>query len=184
MSSPKLCLVLPCAAFFSEGLVLPGIVALFMQASLVLWPVASRWARVTTGNSGVQKRLAQVVGSGLQPPEGGNVVHDEPMPALNPAAANLGAHPPAEPLVRRRSAFRLSNVVPFAAFFAQGRVVPGIIALFMQVSLVFWPMAARWARANDEQTGMERKLAELSETHRVHNDPYAKQPEKKFRQLA
>ena len=54
----------------------------------------------------------------------------------------------------------------------------------MQVSLVFWPMAARWARANDEQTGMERKLAELSETHRVHNDPYAKQPEKKFRQLA
>ncbi len=179
MSSPKLCTVLPCAAFFSEGLVLPGVVALFMQVSLVLWPVASRWARGTTGNSGVQRKLAQVAGLGLQPPVEEIAVHEMEMPAMEPVM-----HPPAESLVRRRSALRLSNVLPFAAFLAEGRVVPGIIALFMQVSLVLWPMAVRWARANDEQTGMEKKLAELSETHRVHTDPYAKQPVKKFRQLA
>ena len=75
-------------------------------------------------------------------------------------------------------------LMPCTAFFAEGRVFAGITALFMQLTLILWPVAARWARATGEQTGMEKKLAELSETHRVHADPYAKQPEKKFRQLA
>ncbi len=79
---------------------------------------------------------------------------------------------------------KLSTVLPFAALFGQGRIFAGIVAFFMQLTLVLWPAAARWARVKGEQTGMEKKLAELSETHRVHVDPYAKQPEKKFRQLA
>ncbi len=79
---------------------------------------------------------------------------------------------------------KLSTLLPCAAFFAEGRVLAGVAAFFMQLTLVLWPAAARWARVKGEQTGMEKKLAELSETHRVHVDPYARQPEKKFRQLA
>ncbi len=81
------------------------------------------------------------------------------------------------------SSSKLSTVLPCAAFFSQGLVLPGVVTLFMQLTLVLWPAASRWARANNAQTGMEKKLAELSETHRVKSDPYAKQPTKKFRQL-
>lgn len=79
---------------------------------------------------------------------------------------------------------KLSRLLPCAAFFAEGRIYAGFVAFFMQLSVVLWPVAARWARAKGERAGVEKKLAELSETHRVHADPYAKQPEKKFRQIA
>jgi hypothetical protein len=78
---------------------------------------------------------------------------------------------------------KLSRILPCASFFAEGRIFAGVMALLMQLSLVFWPAAARWARVTDEQSGMEKMLAELSETHRTTVDPYSR-PTKKFRQLA
>jgi hypothetical protein len=78
---------------------------------------------------------------------------------------------------------KLSQVLPCASFFTEGRIFAGITALLMQLSLVFWPAAARWAKVADEQSGMEKMLAELSETHRAPVDPYSR-PTKKFRQLA
>ena len=79
--------------------------------------------------------------------------------------------------------FKLSRVFPCTSFFAEGRILAGMAALLMQLSLVFWPVASRWARVTDNQSGMEKMLAELSETHRTKADPYSKPP-KKFRQLA
>jgi hypothetical protein len=79
--------------------------------------------------------------------------------------------------------FKLSRVLPCASFFTEGRILAGVVALLMQLSLVFWPAAARWARATDEQSGMEKRLAELSEAHRTQIDPYST-PTKKFRQPA
>jgi hypothetical protein len=68
-------------------------------------------------------------------------------------------------------------------FFAQGRVASGLLALLMQVSLVLWPAATRWARSAIEKSGVEKFLAELAAENHVKPDPYA-QPTKKFRQLA
>jgi hypothetical protein len=79
------------------------------------------------------------------------------------------------------TSLKLSQILPCSSFFAEGRFVLACVALLMQLSLVLWPTAARWAQRTDEQSGMEKMLAELSETHRI--DPYAR-PTKKFRQLA
>jgi hypothetical protein len=73
--------------------------------------------------------------------------------------------------------------LPCAVFFRAGRILPGIGVLLMQISLVFWPMASRMARGMNEQSAVERLLAELSERHRLPVDPYAK-PAKRFRQAA
>jgi hypothetical protein len=73
--------------------------------------------------------------------------------------------------------------LPCASFFSTGRVVLGLLALVMQVSLVFWPLATKWARGMVDQSNIERMLAELSEANRVPVDPYA-QPMKRFRQAA
>lgn len=79
--------------------------------------------------------------------------------------------------------FKLSRVLPCASFFTEGRILAGVVALLMQLSLVFWPMAARWARVAGEHSGKEKMLAELSAAHRTQADPYSR-PTKKFRQLA
>jgi hypothetical protein len=73
--------------------------------------------------------------------------------------------------------------LPCAVFFRAGRVLAGIGVLLMQLSLVLWPVASRMARGLNEQSGVERLLAELSERHRLPADPYAK-PQKRFRQAA
>jgi len=77
--------------------------------------------------------------------------------------------------------FKMSQMLPCSSFFSEGRIFLGVLALLMQLSMVLWPMAARWANRTAEQSGMERMLAELSETHRL--DPYS-MPRKKFRQPA
>jgi hypothetical protein len=59
----------------------------------------------------------------------------------------------------------------------------GIAALLMQVTLVLWPLATRWARRVHEVSGREQLLAELASQHYVPADPYAR-PSKKFRQTA
>jgi hypothetical protein len=76
---------------------------------------------------------------------------------------------------------KLAKIFPFIALFAQGRPIAGCIALLLQLSLVFWPVAARWAYVSQERMGIERLLGELSETNKL--DPYRGTP-KKFRQLA
>ncbi len=73
--------------------------------------------------------------------------------------------------------------LPCAVFFRAGRVFSGIGVLLLQLSLVFWPVASRMARGMNEQSGVERLLAELSERHRLPADPYGK-PAKRFRQAA
>jgi len=79
--------------------------------------------------------------------------------------------------------FKLSQILPCSSFFNEGRLFLGILALLMQVTLILWPVAAQWANKTAERSGVEKLLAELSETHRRNIDPYAV-PTKKFRQLA
>jgi hypothetical protein len=79
-------------------------------------------------------------------------------------------------------AIKLSDGLPCATFFASGRIFFGICALFMQLSIIFWPQAVAWARRSQEANGVDKILAELAEAHRVPTDPYAA-PAKKFRQL-
>jgi hypothetical protein len=79
--------------------------------------------------------------------------------------------------------FKMSQIFPCASFFSEGRLFLGLIVLLMQCTLVLWPVAAWLSKRTSESTGVERLLAELSETHRVTSDPYAR-PTKKFRQLA
>jgi len=74
---------------------------------------------------------------------------------------------------------RWSDLVPCVSFFSAGRPAFGIITLLMQLSLIFWPAAAIFARRAGSNPDVDRKLAEFAEVHKV--DPYAK-PAKKFRQ--
>ncbi len=83
--------------------------------------------------------------------------------------------------MKTKSAIKSSALFPGAAFFAAGRSLAGVAALLMQISLVLWPAAVRWARQLEEQSGKDRILAELSSQHRL--DPYAR-TSKKFRQTA
>jgi hypothetical protein len=78
---------------------------------------------------------------------------------------------------------KLAKIFPFIALFAQGRPIAGAIAFLLQLSLIFWPVAARWAYVSHERMGIERLLGELSETNKLAVDPYSRAP-KKFRQLA
>ena len=78
---------------------------------------------------------------------------------------------------------KLAKIFPCVALFANGRPVAGCFAILLQATLVFWPVAARWAYVSHERTGIERLLSELSETNRLTVDPYGRAP-KKFRQLA
>jgi len=78
-------------------------------------------------------------------------------------------------------ALKSSDLVPCVSFFSAGYIGRGILALIMQLSLVFWPVAARWARALNSRAQVNRLLAHFAETHRL--DPYA-QPAKKFRRTA
>jgi hypothetical protein len=77
----------------------------------------------------------------------------------------------------------LAKIFPFVSFFADGRPIAGVIAFLLQATLVFWPVAARWAFIAHERSGIERLLGELSDTNRLTIDPYNVAP-KKFRQLA
>ncbi len=80
-----------------------------------------------------------------------------------------------------RVATRPSALFPSGVFFSAGRSLAGVAALLMQISLILWPFAVRWARRSNEQSGKDRILAELSDQHRL--DPYAR-THKKFRQTA
>ncbi len=61
--------------------------------------------------------------------------------------------------------FNLAKFLPCAVFFANGRTVLGVATLLMQATLVFWPVASRWAFQLEERIGIETLLDELSEVH-------------------
>jgi len=73
-------------------------------------------------------------------------------------------------------------LLPCSAFFARGQVSMGIITLLMQLSIVLWPVASRWASKTTKSSGLERMLAELSETHKLPIGHF--QPKKRFTQVA
>jgi hypothetical protein len=79
------------------------------------------------------------------------------------------------------SSAKSSSIFPCTVFFADGRVLQGVLALLMQLTLVLWPVAAIWAKQTGESSGMEKALADLAQEHKL--DPYAR-PAKKFRQTA
>jgi hypothetical protein len=80
--------------------------------------------------------------------------------------------------------FKMDKIFPCAKFFADGRTGAGVAALFMQLTIILWPVAARWAAESHERLRIERMLDELSDAHLAITDPYAKSPLKKFSQLA
>ncbi|MBB5371947.1 hypothetical protein [Acidocella aromatica] len=59
--------------------------------------------------------------------------------------------------------FNLAKFLPCAVLFANGRTFGGVIALLMQATIVFWPVASRWAFQLEERKGIEALLDELSE---------------------
>ena len=79
--------------------------------------------------------------------------------------------------------FRFSVVLPFVSFFEKVRILLGVVALLMQMTIVLWPLAARMARDTDERFSVEKLLDELSDTHRAPAEPFTRAP-RKFRQLA
>lgn len=50
----------PCATFFTNGQTSSGCIALLMQATLVLWPVASRWAHEALERKGIETLLNEL----------------------------------------------------------------------------------------------------------------------------
>jgi hypothetical protein len=58
---PKYVAWLPCRLFFAAGRPKLGVIALLMQLSLVLWPLASDWARQFARDSDLEKRLDELV---------------------------------------------------------------------------------------------------------------------------
>jgi hypothetical protein len=71
-------------------------------------------------------------------------------------------------------------LLPCAAFFSDGQIKFGFMALLMQLSLVYWPAAVRWSRRSHEQLGVQQMLAAFSIAYQVPSDPYAA-PKKRFR---
>ena len=59
--------------------------------------------------------------------------------------------------------FNLAKFLPCAVLFANGRTFGGVVALLMQATIVFWPVASRWAFQLEERKGIEALLDELSE---------------------
>jgi hypothetical protein len=78
---------------------------------------------------------------------------------------------------------RLAVWCPCAVFFTSGRAGAGLLALTMQLSLLLWPVASRWARGSHEQRNIERMLVQLTQPYRPVVIPDDK-PVKRFRQVA
>lgn len=58
---------LPCAVMFDEGRWLAGVAALLMQASLVFWPMASQWAKVSADHTGIERMLRKISDANYTP---------------------------------------------------------------------------------------------------------------------
>jgi len=58
-------------------------------------------------------------------------------------------------------------LLPCATFFSAGRTKAGILALLLQLSLVFWPVAVKQARICRKQMAIASKLAEYSSKYEL-----------------
>ncbi len=81
------------------------------------------------------------------------------------------------------NSLNIAKILPCVVLFSDGRPVSGVCALFLQATIIFWPLAVRWAHVSRERSGIEQLLNELSEINRHDQDPYRFAP-KKFRQMA
>ena len=60
MKSLNLAKIFPCATFFADGRPFSGVTALLMQATVVLWPVAARWAHESIERTGIERLLNEL----------------------------------------------------------------------------------------------------------------------------
>jgi len=59
------------------------------------------------------------------------------------------------------------SLCPCIAFFKGGKVQSGVIALLMQLSVLFWPAAVAWAREYEHQTAISSLLADYASKYPV-----------------
>ncbi|WP_298282775.1 hypothetical protein [Acidocella sp.] len=57
--------IFPCAKFFADGRTGAGLVALLMQATIVLWPLAARWAAQAHERLRIERLLDELSESNL-----------------------------------------------------------------------------------------------------------------------
>jgi hypothetical protein len=74
------------------------------------------------------------------------------------------------------------RLLPCLTFFKAGKSVSGVTNLAMQMSLVFWPQAARQSQEFSERRGVELMLEQFSETYKVPTGHLP--PTKRFRPAA
>ena len=60
MNTLTLAKIFPCVSFFADGRPVAGGIALLLQATLVLWPIATRWAYVAHERSGIERLLGEL----------------------------------------------------------------------------------------------------------------------------
>lgn len=60
MNTLNLAKIFPCVAFFADGRPVAGVIALLLQATLILWPVAARWAFVAHERVGIERLLGEL----------------------------------------------------------------------------------------------------------------------------
>ncbi len=77
---------------------------------------------------------------------------------------------------------RMVNYFPCATFFRTGHTGSGLLALVMQLSVVFWPSAIRMAREHGEKLGVQKMLTHFSEIYRVPSGTKYAASQKKFSQ--
>jgi len=62
---------------------------------------------------------------------------------------------------------KVNALLPGVTFFSAGRPASGLGNLFLQATLVFWPLAVHWARRFDAARGVSRLLHEFADTYPV-----------------
>ena len=60
MKHPSSAGIVPCMIFFLSGRPALGVLTLFMQVSLFLWPTATRWAREVQEQDSVKRMLQEL----------------------------------------------------------------------------------------------------------------------------
>jgi hypothetical protein len=71
---------------------------------------------------------------------------------------------------------------PAGRFFVDGRIAVAVVLLFLQATLIFWPLAVSIARRQVARLSVERLLTQLADAHRPSG--HADLPMKSFRKAA
>jgi hypothetical protein len=56
----KFAKIFPCVALFADNRPIAGIIAILLQATVVLWPVAARWAYLSHERTGIERLLGEL----------------------------------------------------------------------------------------------------------------------------